>query len=221
MRSKYNMVKTGRVKYSWSKWEDERLSGLRWLEPAPSLTGVERRTSGPHRRSIYFVCSLSRMSKTRKGFEFSWTRALCSRLFWPNLWRHKWAKLASEISAQWSRSSLIYLVELAVESGSYLLLHSFLLCAREVILPSRGQRTVKLLRLFRILIRFFHPLFNTMRPFFSPSQLSFSSWADSVMLVSRWRALVMCWRLFNANILHFFSFVLNAHVTVISMKFWS
>ncbi len=51
MRSKYNMVKTGRVKYSWSKWEDERLQGLRGLERAPSLAGVERRTSRPHRRA--------------------------------------------------------------------------------------------------------------------------------------------------------------------------
>jgi hypothetical protein len=51
MRSKYNMVKTNRVKYSWSKWEDERLPRLRGLERAPSLAGVERRTSGPHRRA--------------------------------------------------------------------------------------------------------------------------------------------------------------------------
>ncbi len=28
------MVRTGRVKYSWSKWEDERLPGLRGLERA-------------------------------------------------------------------------------------------------------------------------------------------------------------------------------------------
>ncbi len=51
MPSKYNMVNTGRLKYSWSnKWE-ERLLGLRGLERAPSLAGVEHRTSGPHWRA--------------------------------------------------------------------------------------------------------------------------------------------------------------------------
>jgi hypothetical protein len=53
LRSKYNMVKTGPVKYSWSKWEDERLPWLRGLERAPSLAGVERHTSGPHRRALF------------------------------------------------------------------------------------------------------------------------------------------------------------------------
>ncbi len=51
LRSKYNMVKTGRVQNSWSKWEDERLPGLRGLERAPCLAGVKRRTSRPHRRA--------------------------------------------------------------------------------------------------------------------------------------------------------------------------
>ncbi len=57
--SKYNMVKTDSGKYSWSKWEDERLPGLRGLERAPSLAGVERRTSGPflycHLTPVYAV----------------------------------------------------------------------------------------------------------------------------------------------------------------------
>jgi hypothetical protein len=86
MRSKYNMVKTGRVKYSWSKWEDERLPGLRGLKRAPSLAGVERRTSGPHRRArqvTYLDVSIYRIEidflfqKMKMSYFFevsSWTR---------------------------------------------------------------------------------------------------------------------------------------------------
>ncbi len=68
MRSKYNMGKTGRVKYSWSKWEDERLPGLKGLERAPSLAGVEHRTSGPHRRAQGLACNQIR---TQFGFCFN------------------------------------------------------------------------------------------------------------------------------------------------------
>jgi hypothetical protein len=52
MQRKYNMVKTGWVKYSRSKWEDEKLPGLSGLECAPSLAGVERCTSRSHRRAL-------------------------------------------------------------------------------------------------------------------------------------------------------------------------
>ncbi len=51
MRSKFNMVKMGWVKYSSSKWEDERLPGLRGLKRAPSLAAVERCTSMPYWRA--------------------------------------------------------------------------------------------------------------------------------------------------------------------------